>query len=80
VITAFLESMPLKELTLILLLITRVRGVMTRARRRRSTGHGCLAGPTPLGGPDHILPLLGLLLAARIHPEIRDREEINHKV
>jgi hypothetical protein len=80
VITAFLESMPLIELMLILLLITRVRGVMTRVRRRRSTGHGCLAGLTPLGGPDHILPLLGLLLTVRIHPEIRDREEINHKV
>jgi hypothetical protein len=55
VIITFLGSMPLIELTLILLIITGVRGVVTRARKR-STRYGCLVGPTPLGGPDHILP------------------------
>jgi hypothetical protein len=79
VIMAFLESMSLIEFTLILFIIAGVRGVVTRARRR-STGHGCHADPTSLGGPGHILSLLGLLLLASIHPEGRDREEINHKV
>jgi hypothetical protein len=55
VIIVFLGSMPLIELTLILFIITGVRGVVTRARKR-STRYGCLVGPTPLGGPDHILP------------------------
>jgi hypothetical protein len=79
VIMTFLRSMPLIELTLILLIITGVRGVVTWVRRR-STGHGRLVGSTPLGGPDQILSLLGLLLPTRIYPKVRDREEINHKV
>jgi hypothetical protein len=35
------------------------------------TPHKCLAGAASLGGPGHILPLLGSLLTARIHPKIR---------
>jgi hypothetical protein len=75
VITTFLGSMPLIELMLILLFIAGVRGVVTQAGRRRPTGHGCLAGSTPLGGPDHILSLLDLLFPVRVHPKIKDMKE-----
>jgi hypothetical protein len=62
--------MPLKHLTVILILITRVRRVVTWTRRR-PTSHRRLAGVTPLGGSDHILPVLGPFLAMSVHPEIR---------
>jgi hypothetical protein len=55
VIIVFLGSMALIELTLILLIITGVREVVTRARRR-AMRYGCLAGSTLLGCPGHILP------------------------
>jgi hypothetical protein len=34
----------------------------------------CLAGVTPLGGPDCILLVLGPFLTMRIHPEIRHKD------
>jgi hypothetical protein len=76
VIITFLGSMPLIELTLILLIITGVRGVVTRARRR-STRYCCLAREASLegGGSGHILVMLGSLLRARIHPEIKYMKE-----
>jgi hypothetical protein len=43
--------------------------------RRNMTPCKCLAGATSLGGPGHILPVHGLLLPMRIHPEIRDGKE-----
>jgi hypothetical protein len=66
VVGALNGCMPLEELTVILLLVIGVRGVVMR--RRRMTGHNCLARATPLGGPDNILPLLGPLLTTRVHP------------
>jgi hypothetical protein len=76
VIITFLGSMPLIELTLILLIITGVRGVVARAGRR-STRYGCLAREASLegGGSGHILAMLGSLLRARIHPEIKYMKE-----
>jgi hypothetical protein len=29
----------------------------------------------PLGGPSHIMPVLGPLLKMRIHPEIREKRD-----
>jgi hypothetical protein len=63
------RCMPLKHHMVILILITRVRRVVRW--RRRPTSRRCFAGVTPLGGPDHILPVLGPLLTTRVHPEIR---------
>jgi hypothetical protein len=70
----FNRCMSLKHLTLFLIFITRVRGVVMWMTRRRSTTHMCLAGATPLGGPDCILLVLGPFLTMRIHPEIREME------
>jgi hypothetical protein len=65
-ILALLRSIPLIKLTLILLIIARVRGVMTQARKMPCKS---FAGWTSLGGgPSHILPLLGPLLTAGVHP------------
>jgi hypothetical protein len=63
-----------EQLTVIILL-ARVRRMMTRTRRMTPFKH--LAGAAALGGPSHILPLLGSLLTARIHPEIRYEGKIN---
>jgi hypothetical protein len=69
VIWALLGSMPLIKLTLILLITAGVRGVMTWVRK---TSHKSFAGPTSFGGgPDHILVLLGSLLTAGVHLEIK---------
>jgi hypothetical protein len=65
------RSMMLEHLTDIFLL-ARVRGVMTG---RRMTPHKRLARAASLGGPDHILSVLGLLLLMRIHPDIRYGKE-----
>jgi hypothetical protein len=64
--------MHLKLLPVILILITGVRRMMMW--RRRPTRHGslALAGLTALGGPGLILTVLGVLLTARIHPEIKE--------
>jgi hypothetical protein len=61
--------MPVKELTLILLLLARVRRVVTG--RLRIAARKRLARSAPLGGHNDILPLLGPLLLTGIHPEIR---------
>jgi hypothetical protein len=67
----FNRFMPLKHLTVFLILITGVRRMVTWMRRR-PTNHRCIADVTLLGGPDHILPVLGPFLAMRVHPEIRE--------
>jgi hypothetical protein len=67
------RCMPLKHHTVIIPLIAGVRGVVTWARRR-PMNHWHLAGATPLGGPSHILVVLGPFLTTRIHPEIKDME------
>jgi hypothetical protein len=74
-ILALLGSIPLIKLTLILLIITRVRRVMTWARKM---SHKSFAGVTTLGGGlGCILPLLGLLLTVRVHPKRdMDRQEL----
>jgi hypothetical protein len=74
VITTLLGSMPLIELTLIMLLVIGVRGVVTWLRRRRPTRHSRLAWTTLLAGPGHILLILGSFLTTWVHPEIRDIE------
>jgi hypothetical protein len=68
-VLALLGSIPLIKLMLILLIIAGVRGVMTRARKMSCKS---FAGATSLGGhPSHILLLLGPLLTAGVHPEMR---------
>jgi hypothetical protein len=54
----------LEQLTVIFLL-ARVRRMMMR---RRMTPCQSLARAASLGGPSHILPVLGPLLAMRVHP------------
>jgi hypothetical protein len=61
----------LEQFTVVILL-TRVRRMMTQRRRMMSCE--CLAGVASLGGgggASHILPVLGSLLIVRIHPKIR---------
>jgi hypothetical protein len=65
------RCMPLKHLTVFLILIDGVRRMVTWMRRR-PTNHRRLAGATLLGGPDHILPVLGHFLVMRVHPKIRE--------
>jgi hypothetical protein len=60
------QSMSL-ELLVDIFLLTGVRRVMTG---RRMMPRKCLARAILLGGPGHILPVLGLLLPTKIHPEI----------
>jgi hypothetical protein len=65
------RSVTLEQLTVVFLLAG-VRRMMTR--RMRMVSHKCLVGAASLGGGGgvgHILPVLGSLLIARIHPEIR---------
>jgi hypothetical protein len=64
------RSLTLEQLTVIFLL-ARVRRMMMRGNRM--TSHKPLVGAASLGGPNHILTLLGLLLVMRVHPEIRYR-------
>jgi hypothetical protein len=64
--------MHLKLLPVILILITGVRRMMMWRRRPRRHGSLALAGLTALGGPGLILTVLGVLLTARIHPEIKE--------
>jgi hypothetical protein len=72
---ALIRSMPLKHLTIILSLITRMRGVVTWVRRRmRPTRHGRPARATLHGGPGHILLVLGSLLMMRVHPQRNGQE------
>jgi hypothetical protein len=61
--------MLLKHLMVILILIAGVRRVLTWRRRLMSSK--CFARATPLGGPSHILPMLGPLVTMRVHLEIR---------
>jgi hypothetical protein len=74
-ILALLRSIPLIKLMLILLIVTGVRGVMTRARK---TSRKSFVGATSLGwGPDHILLLHGpLLMAGSILRWDKDRQEL----
>jgi hypothetical protein len=65
--------MPLRHLTVILILIVEVRRVVTSARRR-PTSHRRLAGAIPLGGLCRILSVLCPFLATRVHLEIREME------
>jgi hypothetical protein len=64
------RRMPLKHLMVFHFLIAGARRVVTQARRMIPTIHGRLAGPTSLGGPAHILLVLGPLLTTRVPPEI----------
>jgi hypothetical protein len=64
------RRMPLKHLTVILILIAGVRRMVTWMRRRPMNCRH-LAGAPLLGAPDHILSVLGPLLTTRVHPEIR---------
>jgi hypothetical protein len=59
------------EQIMVVFLIAGVRRMMTR--RRRMTFHKHLDRATSVGGAgaSHIFPVLGSLLTARIHPEIR---------
>jgi hypothetical protein len=68
-ILALLGSIHLIKLTFISLVVAGVRGVMTRARKmsRKSFARVTSLG----GGPSHILMLLGPLLMAGVHPEMR---------
>jgi hypothetical protein len=67
--------MPLKHLTVFCILIAGARRVVTRGRRSIPTRHGRLASMMPLGGPSHIMQVLGPLLKMRIHPEIREKRD-----
>jgi hypothetical protein len=65
--------MSLKHLTVILLLFTGMRRMVTW--RLGITPHKRLAGSALLGRPDGILPLLTPFLVARVHPEITEKRD-----
>jgi hypothetical protein len=67
----FSQRMMLEHLALIFL-HARVRRLMPG---RRMTPCKRLVRAALLGGPSHILPILGLLLPMRIHPKIRNGKE-----
>jgi hypothetical protein len=67
----FSQRMMLEHLAVIFL-HARVRKLMPG---RRMMPRKRLARAASLGGPSHILPILGLLLLMRIHPKIRNGKE-----
>jgi hypothetical protein len=64
--------MPLKHLTIILILIAGVRRMVTG--RLGITPYKRLAGSTPLERPGGILSLHAPFLMVRVHPEIREKK------
>jgi hypothetical protein len=67
------RRMPLKHLPVWIILIARVRRMMTWRRRPMRHGRLALVEAAPLGGPGHILLVLGVLLMRRIHHEMREK-------
>jgi hypothetical protein len=72
------RSVMLEQLT-VLFFLAGVRRMMMR--RRRITPCKRLAGAALLGGPSHILSVLGPLLVMRVHPKVRKVEDkLDNKV